>query len=91
MTSLRSPVTSRGLRLGRPRRRVLIAAASLLAAATYVACAAPAGPRSVRAFDPGRVAELEVDMWRAYYGHDTPRLIEDQVTLMCEYTAVNAE
>jgi hypothetical protein len=32
-------------------------------AATYAACAAPAGERSMRAFDPDRVADFEVDMW----------------------------
>jgi hypothetical protein len=63
MTSLRSPVTSRGLRLGRLSRVVRIAAACRFAVATYVACAAAAGPRSVRAFDPDRVADLEVEMW----------------------------
>jgi len=63
MTSFRSPVTSRGLRLGRLRRVVRIAAACLFAVATYVACAAPAGPRPLRAFDPDRVADLEVEMW----------------------------
>jgi hypothetical protein len=58
------------------RRRWLLAvlgsaALALLAgAATY----APARPRSMRDFDPDRVASLELRMWQAYYRRDNARL-----------------
>jgi hypothetical protein len=45
---------------------------------------APPGPRSLRAFDPDRTADLEVDMWRVYYNHDDTRLFVDLVTLLHE-------
>ena len=56
---------------------VLLAA---LAVAGYVGFfAAPAGPRSLRAFDPDRMADLELDMWQAYYARQRVRLFRDLV------------
>lgn len=46
--------------------------------------ATPAGSRSLRAFDPDRTAELELDMWRAYYDKQNVRLFTDLVTLTHE-------
>jgi hypothetical protein len=66
------------------RRRVL---AGLLAASVVLAGLAivpPSGPRSLRAFDPDRTADLELDMWRAYYEKRNVRLFTDLVTLLHE-------
>jgi hypothetical protein len=46
--------------------------------------ATPAGPRSLRAFDPDRTADLEVDMWRVYYAHRNVHLFADLVTMLHE-------
>ncbi len=61
---------------------VLIVGAIVLIYAAFVA--RPAGPRSLRVFEPDRVAELELDMWRAYYTHRNIRLFGDLVTLLHE-------
>ncbi|HEY7476081.1 MAG TPA: hypothetical protein VH679_13775 [Vicinamibacterales bacterium] len=54
----------------------------VLAAAFYgVFIATPEGPRSLRAFDPDRTADLELDMWQAYYSGRNVRLFTDLVTL----------
>jgi hypothetical protein len=52
-------------------RRVLVLglAAGLVAAGWAVAVHPPPGPRSARIFDPDRLAELEGEMWQAYYRH----------------------
>jgi hypothetical protein len=46
--------------------------------------ATPVGPRSLRVFESDRVAELEIDMWKAYYGHERVRLFKDLVVLLHE-------
>lgn len=57
----------------------------LLGSGVYAAAfVAPPGPRTLRAFDPDRTADLEVDMWRVYYAHDDTRLFFDLVTLLHE-------
>jgi hypothetical protein len=51
-------------------RRKIVAFILLLAAGAAVwglGIQTPPGPRSARTFDPDRLADLEVDMWRAYY------------------------
>jgi hypothetical protein len=54
----------------------------VLVAAVYgIFLATPEGPRSLRAFDPDRTAELELDMWQAYYAGRNVRLLTDLVTL----------
>ena len=54
----------------------------VLVAAVYgIFLATPEGPRSLRAFDPDRTAELELDMWQAYYAGRNVRLFSDLVTL----------
>lgn len=67
------------------RRRTWLALLALAAATmTYVLVAAPAGPRSLRDFDPDRTAALELDMWQAYYAKDRVRLFRGLVTLLHE-------
>lgn len=45
---------------------------------------APSGPRSLRVFDPDRTAELELDMWKAYYEKENVRLFRGLLTLLHE-------
>jgi hypothetical protein len=68
------------------RRAALLAAALLVASAAcyLVAIRTPAGPRSLRVFDPDRTAELEVAMWQAYYRKERVRLLALLVTLLHE-------
>jgi hypothetical protein len=51
-------------------RAAAVLIAVLLCVGGYAACAAPPGPRSLTAFAPDRIADLEVGMWRAYYAKD---------------------
>lgn len=44
----------------------------------------PPGPRSMRAFDADRMAQLELDMWQAYYRHENVRLFRGLVTMLHE-------
>lgn len=44
------------------------------ALAAYAVTSAPAGPRSIRQFDPQRLANLELRMWQAYYAKENVRL-----------------
>jgi hypothetical protein len=44
----------------------------------------PDGPRSLRVFDPARMAELELDMWQAYYKHERVRLFKGLVVSLHE-------
>jgi hypothetical protein len=62
--------------------RALILLLIVVVAAAYAVTRAPAGARSLRNFDPDRTAELELDMWRAYYSHERVRLFKDLVTLL---------
>jgi hypothetical protein len=69
------------------KKRVRIGAAVaalLLVAATFVVTAAPSGPRSLRQFDPDRLADLELRMWQAYYEKENARLFGLLVTLLRE-------
>jgi hypothetical protein len=65
-------------------RRTAIALAGVLALASVVLTVPPAGPRSLRMFDPDRVAALELDMWQAYYAKQNVRLFRGLVTLLHE-------
>lgn len=47
----------------------------------------PATPRSLAAFDPDRIASLEVGMWRAYYDKQRLRLFSLLVTTLREQYA----
>ena len=57
---------------------------ALLAMVVFLAIASPGGPRSLRVFDPDRLAALEVDMWRAYYAKENVRLFSDLVVSLRE-------
>jgi hypothetical protein len=68
-------------------RASLIVAACGAAALALVLVKAPSGPRSLRTFDPDRLANLEMDMWQAYYRKQNLRLFRDLiVTLHEQYT-----
>src|SRR5438477_8068886 len=57
----------------------------LVAAATWaLAVHTPPGPRSLRVFDPDRLTELELDLWRAYYDKQKLRLFALLVELLRE-------
>jgi hypothetical protein len=67
------------------RRLFRIVLLALLAGGIYVLFfRTPPGPRSMRAFDPDRTADLEVDMWRVYYEHRNVHLFTDLVTMLHE-------
>ena len=68
------------------RRYRLLIIAGMAAATLWYALFVhtPPGPRSLRVFDPDRVAELEVDMWQAYYTKANLRLFRDLVILLRE-------
>ncbi len=65
-------------------RRGLTILLILTAVITLFATRAPIGPRSMAVFDPARLADLEVDMWQAYYAHQNLRLFGGLVTLLRE-------
>lgn len=65
--------------------RLLVAVFLLALPAWYgLFVQAPAGPRSLRAFEPDRLAALELDMWQAYYRKERLRLFRDLVVTMRE-------
>jgi len=69
------------------RRRVqhiLIGAVVAFAFAIALAVTPPRGPRSMRQFDPDRLASLEVRMWQAYYAKERARLFTLLVTMLHE-------
>jgi hypothetical protein len=65
-------------------RRLLLVTALVTGIGGYVLCAAPSGPRSIRVFDPDRMAALELDMWQAYYRKEKVRLFRGLVTMLHE-------
>jgi hypothetical protein len=71
--------------MSRRGRRVLGLLVLVGAVGYYVAViATPPGPRSMRVFDADRMAQLELDMWQAYYRHETFRLFRGLVTMLHE-------
>jgi hypothetical protein len=66
------------------RRTTLLAVFLLLAGFTALAFVAPPGPRSLKVFDPDRMADLEVEMWQAYYNKERLRLFRGLVTMLRE-------
>jgi hypothetical protein len=66
------------------RRAVLILLAMLVAVTVFMLFRAPAGSRAVNVFNPQRTADLEVDMWKAYYEKENVRLFNDLVTMLHE-------
>jgi hypothetical protein len=70
----------------RSRRGVwLVLLAIVLGAAVWgLGIHAPPGPRSARAFEPNRMADLEVRMWRSYYQQETATLFGTLVIALRE-------
>src|SRR4051812_30389941 len=66
------------------RGRWLIVVVALAALYWAVAVRAPSGPRSLRVFDPARLAELEVGMWKAYYAQEKTSLLRLLVAMLRE-------
>jgi hypothetical protein len=62
----------------------LIAAATSCAFLVALALTPPRGPRSLRQFDPERLANLEVRMWQSYYAKERVRLFGLLVTMLHE-------
>lgn len=51
---------------------------------TYWLTATPPGPRTLRRFDPDRMADLELRMWQTYYAKERVRLFALLVTMLHE-------
>jgi hypothetical protein len=66
------------------RRRLLLSALVLAAGLSAFAVMPPGGARSMRQFDPVRMADLELAMWQAYYAKDRLRLFALLVTMLHE-------
>jgi hypothetical protein len=66
------------------KRRLGLAIVIVVAIAGYAAVAAPSGPRSIRSFNPNRLADLELRMWQAYYAKQNVRLFGLLVALLRE-------
>jgi hypothetical protein len=66
------------------RGRMVIVVVMLAAVYWAVVVRAPAGTRSLRAFDADRLAELEVGMWQAYYAKEKFRLFRLLVVMLRE-------
>ncbi|MEP7310182.1 MAG: hypothetical protein ABJA98_32145 [Acidobacteriota bacterium] len=65
-------------------RRGLLVTLVLTIGLLFVALRTPGGPRPLRVFEPGRMADLELDMWQAYYAHENVRLFGDLLTTLRE-------
>jgi len=65
-------------------RRLLVAVAILLAFGLAFVLTPPRGARSMREFNPPRLADLEVRMWQAYYAKQRARLFGLLVTMLHE-------
>lgn len=65
-------------------RRSLIAVAIVAAFLAAFVLVPPRGPRSMRVFDPVRLAQLETGMWQAYYAKQNVRLFGLLVTMLHE-------
>lgn len=70
--------------MARPRRIAALLVAAVITAGAYLLTAAPAGPRTLREFNPDRIADLELDMWRAYYAKENVRLFRALVVMLRE-------
>lgn len=68
----------------RPTAATLGIVLIVVALGGYVATAAPPGPRSMRQFDPQRLADLELQMWQAYYEKRNVHLFALLVTMLRE-------
>jgi len=66
------------------KRRIALLVLVVVAIALAVALVPPPGPRSIRTFEPSRLADLELRMWQAYYAKQNVRLFGLLVTLLRE-------
>jgi hypothetical protein len=64
--------------------RVAVVLAVLLAFASALALTPPRGPRSMRQFNPTRLAGLELRMWQAYYAKENVTLFGLLVVMLHE-------
>ena len=64
--------------------RAAVAAAIVVAFLSAFVLTPPRGPRSMRVFQPARLADLEVRMWQAYYAKERVRLFSLLVTMLHE-------
>jgi len=74
-------------------KKTLFVLALMVGAGWYVLASPPAGGVSITTFDPYRLADLEVDMWQAYYDRDTISLFRLLVVTLREqydYSWINA-
>src|SRR5215470_9757065 len=69
---------------GRIRTFTSLTLVAVVAAGAVVAFQAPSGPRTLTRFEPDRLAQLETDMWRAYYAKQRLRLFTLLVTTLRE-------
>ncbi len=65
-------------------RKAGVAALVLLAFVAALALTPPGGPRSMRQFNPVRLADLELRMWQAYYARENVRLFALLVSTLRE-------
>src|SRR5262245_14772260 len=65
-------------------KRAIVVAAIIVAFIAGLAFTPPRGVRSIRQFNPTRLADLEVRMWQAYYAKERTRLFVLLVTLVRE-------
>jgi hypothetical protein len=65
-------------------KKTLVLAAMLVAFCAAFVLTPPRGVRSIRQFNPTRLADLEVRMWQAYYAKERGRLFVLLVTLLRE-------
>jgi hypothetical protein len=65
-------------------RRIIVGFLLLAAFALALVLTPPSGARSLRVFDPDRLADLEAGMWQAYYAKQRTRLFGLLVTLLHE-------
>ena len=66
------------------RTWIPVGLAAILAFTTAFAFIPPAGERSIRRFDPDRLADLELRMWQAYYAKERVHLFGLLVTMLHE-------
>jgi len=70
--------------MSRFRAVFLVACGVVAAFALAFVLTPPRGARSMRAFNPPRLADLEVRMWQAYYAKERLRLFGLLVTMLHE-------
>jgi hypothetical protein len=66
------------------KKRWLLGVVAVCAFLAALALTPPRGPRSMRVFDPVRLADLELRMWQSYYAKERLRLFGLLVTMLHE-------